>query len=417
MAPVEFAVRVRWGLAVVAACGALLLGAVQPAGAIIGGQVATPGYFGYVTFVGAAVGDGTAYYCTGALVAPSVVLTAAHCAVQLPPSSFSVGTGRLNLYDSSAGQVLGVSDVAVSPTWDPASYRGDVALLQLSQPSTAPTLPLAGADDAGWVYRTGAPVVVAGWGRTAASGTGASDLNWLGMSVQEDSFCHRSFSGTSPLYDVASMFCASDPGNVAGACYGDSGGPAVGQSEGGTFEIVGVASLIFLQNCAPPDVFSRVSYSSPWLANEIALLQATAPPPHAPVFTAPTPLLLPPAASVALTLQRPTLKTRASSGVPGRFAKLAFVPGSQSGRQVRVRLRVFSRGAVLYTKTTRYFTPAARTWFLSWFVPRTLRNPVRFCMSATLYASSLSSKTSCSTLHLRSGAGRVATFAGAELPR
>jgi hypothetical protein len=262
---------------------------------------------------------------------------------------------------------------------------------------------VASAGDASWIYRTGAPVIVAGWGRTDPSGTGATDLNWLGMSVQDDSFCRRSFNGTNPAYDASSMFCASVPGNTAGACYGDSGGPAVGQSEGGTFEIVGVASLIFLQNCAPPDVFSRVSYSSTWLASEIALLQATAPLPLAPVFNAPTPLLLPPPESAAPALKRPTLKTRVSTGVRGRFAKLGFVPGSQSGQQVSVRLRVFSRGALLYAKTTQYFTPTARPWFLSWLVPRRLRHPVRFCMSATLYASSLSSKTSCSTLRVQAG--------------
>ncbi|MDX6536782.1 MAG: hypothetical protein QOD37_1123 [Gaiellales bacterium] len=401
MARFELAVRVRCGLAIFAACAGLLFCGAQPAAAIVGGQAATPGYFGYVTFVGAAVGDGTAYYCTGALVAPSVVLTAAHCAVLLPASSFSVGTGRLNLYDSSTGQVLGVSSVAISPTWDRASYLGDVALLQLSQPSTAPTLPVATADEASWVYRTGAPLVVAGWGRTVATGPGANDLNWVGMSVQEDGFCRRSFNGASPAYDASSMFCASVPGSAAGACYGDSGGPAVGQSQGGTYEIVGVASLIFLQNCAPPDVFSRVSYNSPWLANEIALLQATAPPPLAPVVTAPAPLLLPrPAPPVR---KRPTLKTRVSAGVRGRFAKLRFLPGSQSGQQVRVRLRVFSRGALLYAKTTQYFTPTARAMFLSWLVPPRLRHAVRFCMSATLYASSLSSKTSCSTFRVEPG--------------
>ncbi len=402
MARFELAVRVRCGLAVFAACAGLLFCGAQPAAAIVGGQAATPGYFGYVTFVGAAVGDGTAYYCTGALVAPSVVLTAAHCGVLLPPSSFSVGTGRLNLYDSSTGQVLGVSSVAISPTWDPASYHGDVALLQLSQPSTAPTLPVATADDASWVYRAGAPMIVAGWGRTVPWGSAAADLNWVGMSVQEDGFCRRSFNGASPGYDASSMFCASAPGSAAGACYGDSGGPAVGQSQGGTYEIIGVASLIFLQNCAPPDVFARLSYSSAWLSDEIARLQATAPPPRAPVFTAPTPLLLPLPATAPM-LKRPTLKTRVSSGVRGRFAKLRFLPGSQSGQQVRVRLRVFSRGALLYAKTTQYFTPTARAMFLSWHVPPRLPQAVRFCMSATLYASSLSSKTSCSTFRAEPG--------------
>ena len=112
-----------------------------------------------MTFVGAAVGDGTAVYCTGALVAPSVVLTAAHCANLLAgpafaPSAFTVGTGRLDLHDTSTGQVLRVSGVAISPTWNPITRRGDVALLQLAQPSTASTLPIASASDESWAYGT-----------------------------------------------------------------------------------------------------------------------------------------------------------------------------------------------------------------------------------------------------------------------
>ena len=99
----------------------------------------SPGYFGYVTFVGAAIGNGTALYCTGALVAPSVVLTAAHCAVRLtdkalPSWVFTVGTGRVDLRDSRSGQVLGVSSVVLYPGWNEITRRGDIALLQLSQP-------------------------------------------------------------------------------------------------------------------------------------------------------------------------------------------------------------------------------------------------------------------------------------------
>ena len=129
------------------ACGAT----ARPAGAVIGGQPAGPGHFGYVTFVGVPVGNGMALYCTGALVAPSVVLTVAHCA--LPASSYVIATGLTDLGDTSAGQVLGVSSVVISPNWNPNTHRGDMALLQLSQPSTAPTMPVIAPSDESWAYQ------------------------------------------------------------------------------------------------------------------------------------------------------------------------------------------------------------------------------------------------------------------------
>jgi hypothetical protein len=141
---------------------------------------------------------------------------------------------------------------------------------------------------------------------------------------------------------------------------------------------------------------------APWLESEIAVLQATAPPAQNP---APAPPFVPTStALVPLTVKEPArkppaLRTRVSTGAPGRRAKLSFWPGSNSGR-LRVHLRVLDRGAVLYEKTTRYFQPTPRVWALSWRVPRKLRHSVRFCMSATLQASTTSSPPSCSPLRL-----------------
>jgi hypothetical protein len=381
----------------------------QPADAIIGGQPAAPGYLGYVTFVGALIGDGTALYCTGALVAPSVVLTAAHCAVlltntTLPSWAFTVGTGRVDLSDTTTGQVLGVSNVVMYPTWNEITRRGDVALLQLAQPSSASTIPIASASDASWAYQPDTSTVVAGWGRTGPSSSLSSQLNWLDLNVQKDNFCWRQFA---PLYDETSMFCASQPGTTASACNGDSGAPTVAMSPSGDYKVIGVASLQVNDSCTPPNLFARVSAVSPWLASQIAFLQATAPPPQDPASpppAAPGQAPLVPGDASGPARKPPWLRTRPSDGKPGKLAKLEFWPGANSGR-LRVQVRVINRGVVVYSKVTRYFQPIPRVWTLPWRVPRTLTHSVRFCMSATLLASDQSSAPSCSTLRIkRSGA-------------
>ena len=332
------------------------------------------------------------------------MLTAAHCAVRLtdkalPSWVFTVGTGRIDLRDSASGQVLGVSSVVLYPGWNDFTRRGDIALLQLSQPSTALTMPIAGASDASWAYALGASTIIAGWGRTAQSGPPSSQLNWVDLNVQNDSFCTRQFS---PTYDAASMFCASQPGTEASACAGDSGGPAVGQSPSGTYKVIGVASLQLGDTCTPPNLFARVTDVSDWLTGQIAYLQATAPPAEEPGVEPPAPgsiALLPEEARQPSARKPPWLRTRASDGAPGKLAKLEFWPGANSGR-LRVRLRVINRGVVVYSKVTRYFQPVARVWTLGWRVPRKLTHSVRFCMSATLLASDQSSVPSCSTLRI-----------------
>jgi hypothetical protein len=349
-----------------------------------------------MALVGVEVGGGVSLYCTAALVAPSVVLTAAHCA-SMPPSSYVAVTGRLELNDASAGQVLGVSRVVISPTWNPNTYRGDIALLQLAQPSTAQPIPVASSSEASWAYQSGNAIILAGWGRTNEFEPAPTQLNWAKLSIQSEAYCSREFSAA---YQAASMFCASQPGAAAGACWGDSGAPAVVRFPSGEYKVIGVASVAVVKSCTPPDAFARVTDSSAWLDSQIALLQATAAPAEeAAAFPAPAAPALVPLAATQAARKPPWLRTRPSAAAPGKLAKLPFWPGSNSG-SLRVQVRVVDRGVVVYSKLTRYFQPTPRVWALLWRVPRKLTHSVRFCMSATLFASDQSSSPSCSTLRI-----------------
>ena len=405
MTGIQFRPRARLRSVVLAVLALIVSGwSAQRADAIIGGQAAPPGTFGYVAFVGLSVGDGTAYYCTGALVAPSVVLTAAHCAVllttpQFPVSAFTVGTGRLDLNDTTTGQVLGVNSVVIAPTWSPQTNVGDVALLQLSQPSSALTMPIAPQSDESVVNQPGTPIIVAGWGLTNQAGPLPDQLHWVDLSIQNDRYCGQQFVAPQ-TYDPVSMFCASQPGTMAAACPGDSGAPAIVQWAPGQYEIVGVTSMKVGTTCDPPDAFARITYASTWLASEIAILQATAPPATGPTPEPPTQSVVLPLAARTPGLKPPSLKTSTASGRPGKLAKLSFRAGTKSGL-LRVRLLIINRGLLVYSRTTRYFQPTRRARSLAWKVPARLRHSVRFCMSAELLASDHVSAPSCATLRIR----------------
>ena len=272
---------------------ALLLTALLPAAAaraaarpgepssIVGGSPAADGTFAPLAFVTSQVSQTTAMACTGTVVAPAVVLTAAHClvdeatGVQRGASGVTVTTGRVDRF-APGGELLTASRVLVHPAYDRRAIRADLALILLSASTTAPPLAVVGRADAA-LASGGTPAAVAGWGLTTPGGSGAAErLQTAATTILDPAACTRLLGAD---FDNVATICAVDsPAFTAATCRGDSGGPLILTRRDGTPVQAGVVSWgSEACDARVPQAYTRLSTYADWIATQVAA--APTPPP------------------------------------------------------------------------------------------------------------------------------------------
>eukprot|EP00534_Pseudo-nitzschia_fraudulenta_P010726 CAMPEP_0201215616 /NCGR_PEP_ID=MMETSP0851-20130426/189068_1 /ASSEMBLY_ACC=CAM_ASM_000631 /TAXON_ID=183588 /ORGANISM="Pseudo-nitzschia fraudulenta, Strain WWA7" /LENGTH=550 /DNA_ID=CAMNT_0047505113 /DNA_START=3213 /DNA_END=4865 /DNA_ORIENTATION=+ len=245
-----------------------------PNARIIGGEQVNSGEFPYFVEMGG---------CGGALIAPDVVLFAAHCE-EWKDKQLSIGAYKARTLEGGAQERF-------CDTWlaDPKYGEGDseinndFALCKLNSPVITDGFGVKlELNEAASVPAPGEEVITMGLGVTVE---GIFDsrprfVHDLTIEAISNSDCNQDFAYNGAVKD--SMLCAGKFDGTKDTCQGDSGGPLVKRTrrDDGTIVDIHVGVVSWGAGCAHknyPGVYARTSARSDWIKSAICDLGSVSP--------------------------------------------------------------------------------------------------------------------------------------------
>ncbi|MEM9035746.1 MAG: serine protease [Actinomycetota bacterium] len=226
---------------------------------------------------------GQSWLCTGSLIAPDAVLTAAHCVTPVPTlRSIVVAGGALSIDDPAIVSTVATT-VFVHPDVDVPLTGRDVAILRLEAALPVEPVSLWSPDrlpaGVGDVLLT---AEIAGWGAIDPRGDiDTPVLMRATTSVLTDVEC---LDAWGIRYVPGEMLCTDG----ATPCFGDSGGPLLADLGEGRPSVGGVVSYGSAQCGLAPTVYTSVASVLDWIVELVpeASLSSATPALGAPVQTA-----------------------------------------------------------------------------------------------------------------------------------
>jgi trypsin len=284
---------------------AIGLCAAAPAQAIVGGNDATPGEYPYVAHI---LID-RAFQCTGTLVTPTHVVTAAHCSSVVPGGIANVPLGQpgqlielsIGAYNTPSASLLGgyesdgerhvAKTVTVNSGWAGlGSVSHDAAVIELDTASAKTPVKIASAAERS-LWAAGTLATIAGFGVTQADGDQPAVLQEAQVPITADDVTAAAYpylvDGVDPLFggfENRTQVGAGFPQGGVDTCQGDSGGPLLVPA-GTEMRLVGDTS--YGAGCAEPGypgVYGRLADTTlrEWVASVAPGSVSTAAPAAAP---------------------------------------------------------------------------------------------------------------------------------------
>lgn len=272
---------------------------VQPR--MIGGTKAGEDEWPFIAAIRGSSSRVDQYFCGGTVIAPTWVLTAAHCTEEAAKredgswwidgmGAVEVSIGQNDLAKAQEGNSFRAVEIIQHPDYKPfrpsekMGPQNDMALIKLDRPweGTVARLSASEASDVDQFYGR---VFAAGFGRTnpvnqndtsqferlsnrRSTTAGSRYLLHAMLPSKAPEVCVDKFSAFG--FSGASNLCAGFEDGGIDSCNGDSGGPLAALDKKGRAYQLGVVSYGF--GCAQadmPGVYSRISHFKPWIEGHV----------------------------------------------------------------------------------------------------------------------------------------------------